>query len=246
MENNTVCEGSVEKRCCAGYLEVNGTCEECPAGRFGLNCSSPCKTNFYGRLCLAKCMCSIDQYCDNVKGCLRNSSSDLSISRQNVSDVPFDVGNIQEDLAWRNTAFILAWVLLILIAMVGALQIKSRFVSGFNGKTKARHRTGNENASIVYETDQTSRVSASLSSRSCIGENQLYEEPDSTYPYDNLSLRDQGVALFFQSNVMPNSPDVYLVEMKADFTGTLMSDQVYSLASMPIHKRDVCTDDIAS
>lgn len=229
MEKNRVCEGSSKKRCCAGYMEVNGTCEECPAGRFGLNCSSPCKTNFYGRLCLAMCICSVDQYCDNVKGCLNNSSS----------------GNIQKDLAWRNTAFILAWVLLILIAMVGALQRKSRFISGFNGRTKARHRTGNDNASIGYETDQRSRVSASLSSRSCIGENQLYAEPDSVYPYDNLSLRDQGVAFLFQSNVMPNSPKMkHLVEMQAYFTGTL-SDQVYSLASMPVHRRDDCTEDNA-
>lgn len=57
--------------------------------------------------------------------------------------------------------------------------------------------------------DETSRVSESLNySSSCFGEHQFYEEPDPAYPYDNISPRDQGVALFFQSNVRPNSSEI--------------------------------------
>lgn len=92
--------------------------------------------------------------------------------------------------------------------------------------------------------DKTNRVSASLNNRSCIEEDQFYEEPDSAYPYENLSLRDQGVALFFQSNVRPSSSEIkYLREMQAASTETLMGDQVYSLASMHVHKKDDCTED---
>lgn len=39
-------------------------------------------------------MCSGDQYCDNVKGCLNNSSSGNSITKPNVSDVPFAIGMV--------------------------------------------------------------------------------------------------------------------------------------------------------
>lgn len=75
----------------------------------------------------------------------------------------------------------------------------------------------------------------------------MYEEPYLAYSYDNASLRDQWVALLFQSNFMPNSPKIkHLGEMQANFTRTLMSDQVYSLASMPVHRRDDCTEDISS
>lgn len=93
--------------------------------------------------------------------------------------------------------------------------------------------------------DETNRVSASLNSRGCIEEHQFYEEPDSAYPYENLSLRHQGVALFFQSNVRPSSSEIkHLGEMQAASTEPLMSDQIYSLASMHVHKKDDCTEDI--
>lgn len=41
---------------------------ECPAGTFGLNCSSTCGDNYYGRLF----NCTDGQYCDPVHGCLKN------------------------------------------------------------------------------------------------------------------------------------------------------------------------------
>lgn len=94
--------------------------------------------------------------------------------------------------------------------------------------------------------DERSRVFASLSNRSCIGEHQFYEKPDTAYPYDNLSPRDQGIALFFRSNIGQNSSEKTLLlgEMQTASTGTLNSDQEYSLANMYVDKKEDCTEDI--
>eukprot|EP00105_Crassostrea_gigas_P018164 XP_011436186.2 PREDICTED: multiple epidermal growth factor-like domains protein 11 isoform X1 [Crassostrea gigas] len=65
---------STKNRCCVNYYQsrLKGQCTECPAGTFGLNCSSTCGDNYYGRLCKEECHCSGRQYCDPVNGCLNN------------------------------------------------------------------------------------------------------------------------------------------------------------------------------
>ena len=52
---------------------------ECLHGTFGLNCNKTCDTNYFGKLCKETCNCTVDQYCDNAKGC-RNISEILSSS----------------------------------------------------------------------------------------------------------------------------------------------------------------------
>ena len=44
-------------------------------GFHGLNCSIECAANYYGRQCREKCDCPSDKYCDNVRGCLCNTTS---------------------------------------------------------------------------------------------------------------------------------------------------------------------------
>ena len=56
---------------------------ECPAGTFGLNCSSTCGDNYYGRLCKEECHCTDGQYCDPVHGCLNNHSD--TTERESIS-----------------------------------------------------------------------------------------------------------------------------------------------------------------
>nr|XP_034338668.1 uncharacterized protein LOC105323934 isoform X3 [Crassostrea gigas] len=58
--------------CCPDYYKVNGNCTECPAGTFGLNCSSICPMNFYGQFCQKRCFCR-HQYCQPVDGCNINN-----------------------------------------------------------------------------------------------------------------------------------------------------------------------------
>uniref|UniRef100_A0A8W8KI96 Uncharacterized protein n=1 Tax=Magallana gigas TaxID=29159 RepID=A0A8W8KI96_MAGGI len=59
-------------KCCPDYYKVNGNCTECPAGTFGLNCSSICPKNFYGQFCQKECFCR-HQYCHPVDGCNINN-----------------------------------------------------------------------------------------------------------------------------------------------------------------------------
>nr|XP_034338684.1 scavenger receptor class F member 1-like [Crassostrea gigas] len=54
--------------CCPNYHKANGTCTECPAGTFGLNCSAECPENYYGRFCKKECFCR-QQYCNPADGC---------------------------------------------------------------------------------------------------------------------------------------------------------------------------------
>nr|XP_022338891.1 uncharacterized protein LOC111134280 isoform X2 [Crassostrea virginica] len=61
-------------KCCVNYQVVNGSCQECPSGRFGHNCEYLCATNYYGRFCVEVCNCSQLQgyYCHHVSGCTKN------------------------------------------------------------------------------------------------------------------------------------------------------------------------------
>nr|XP_034338673.1 uncharacterized protein LOC117692987 [Crassostrea gigas] len=77
--------------CCVNYYRsrINGQCTECPAGTFGLNCSSICGDDYYGRLCKMECNCTDGQYCDPVHGCLNNHSDTTereSISKETKAD----------------------------------------------------------------------------------------------------------------------------------------------------------------
>ncbi|XP_056004309.1 cell death abnormality protein 1-like isoform X2 [Ostrea edulis] len=58
------------RECCPDYFEVNGTCVECPLGRFGINCSFTCPSNYYGRRCTQLCNCSDNHTCDSANGCV--------------------------------------------------------------------------------------------------------------------------------------------------------------------------------
>lgn len=53
---------------------------DCPLGSFGVNCNTTCVANYFGKFCQETCNCTVDQYCDTVKGCLpkqRNTSEIL-------------------------------------------------------------------------------------------------------------------------------------------------------------------------
>ncbi|XP_062601546.1 uncharacterized protein LOC134263247 [Saccostrea cucullata] len=57
------------KRCCANYLLVDGACRPC-IGSWGINCTMPCKENFYGYGCSSTCVCGDDQICHSKVGCI--------------------------------------------------------------------------------------------------------------------------------------------------------------------------------
>uniref|UniRef100_K1PRY1 Tyrosine-protein kinase receptor Tie-2 n=1 Tax=Magallana gigas TaxID=29159 RepID=K1PRY1_MAGGI len=62
-----------EVSCCTGYYmyEENMTCLAC-IGAWGQNCSIPCSSGFYGRLCKSRCLCPENQ-CDKLTGCVKES-----------------------------------------------------------------------------------------------------------------------------------------------------------------------------
>lgn len=49
--------------------------QECPAGKFGLNCGATCPSNYHGLFCEEKCHCTDGQYCDSINGCIQNAST---------------------------------------------------------------------------------------------------------------------------------------------------------------------------
>ncbi|XP_055998831.1 uncharacterized protein LOC125653404 isoform X2 [Ostrea edulis] len=57
------------ERCCTNYIKVGSTCQVCPSGYFGENCSSPCNYPAFGFRCLSNCPCSPTN-CNHVTGCV--------------------------------------------------------------------------------------------------------------------------------------------------------------------------------
>ncbi|CAG2216870.1 unnamed protein product [Mytilus edulis] len=58
--------------CCEDFHEVNGLCEGCPAGQYGLKCNLSCPADHYGFRCKYKCNCFNDGVCHKVNGCVCN------------------------------------------------------------------------------------------------------------------------------------------------------------------------------
>ncbi|XP_048752489.1 cell death abnormality protein 1-like isoform X2 [Ostrea edulis] len=68
--DNTTCRSNSRPgECCLNFHKRDdGSCEECPLGTHGVNCSSECPPGYYGLFCLEKCNCSKDK-CNSVEGC---------------------------------------------------------------------------------------------------------------------------------------------------------------------------------
>ncbi|XP_062604791.1 multiple epidermal growth factor-like domains protein 10 [Saccostrea cucullata] len=80
---NTCSQGllvDANQRCCYHYHKVNYTCQACPLGYFGSECSSLCPFPSYGFRCTYLCNCS-NSNCNHVTGCLPTIESSLSIKR---------------------------------------------------------------------------------------------------------------------------------------------------------------------
>ncbi|XP_065936262.1 multiple epidermal growth factor-like domains protein 10 isoform X2 [Magallana gigas] len=61
----------VYEYCCSGYEEKDNKCIECSPGFLGLNCSSSCPKNSYGKKCEFDCHCDKEtHYCHHICGCL--------------------------------------------------------------------------------------------------------------------------------------------------------------------------------
>lgn len=71
--DNNKCVNNKEVSCCTGYYmyEENMTCLAC-IGAWGQNCSIPCSSGFYGRLCKSRCLCPENQ-CDKLTGCVKDN-----------------------------------------------------------------------------------------------------------------------------------------------------------------------------
>nr|XP_034300469.1 uncharacterized protein LOC117681180 isoform X2 [Crassostrea gigas] len=54
--------------CCLDYHLVGGSCEACPVGYIGFNCTRSCPYPLYGQFCFKECHCSQSE-CDHIKGC---------------------------------------------------------------------------------------------------------------------------------------------------------------------------------
>ncbi|XP_062577017.1 cell death abnormality protein 1-like [Saccostrea cucullata] len=76
LVGDNVCLFKSTKSCCKDYKQDGNICVECDPGFRGINCSSSCPNNYFGRRCFHKCECSSFQYCDSRRGCLCNVTSE--------------------------------------------------------------------------------------------------------------------------------------------------------------------------
>ncbi|CAC5396935.1 MEGF10_11 [Mytilus coruscus] len=68
--NYSVTEKQLILECCPDYVNQNGKCQACPAGKYGRDCSLPCMPNYHGVQCKKLCNCADYKKCDPVYGCV--------------------------------------------------------------------------------------------------------------------------------------------------------------------------------
>eukprot|EP00105_Crassostrea_gigas_P000967 XP_011412953.1 PREDICTED: uncharacterized protein LOC105317866 [Crassostrea gigas] len=78
FNEKTRCQGdcdngltSPDGKCCANYHMVNGSCQVCPVGYFGSECTVPCYYPTFGMFCEQECECNLTD-CNHMYGCESN------------------------------------------------------------------------------------------------------------------------------------------------------------------------------
>lgn len=81
--SSSLCRSLQGVTCCAGtyWNKEKSTCERCPVGYYGSNCSEACDFPHFGEECQGKCNCRSYQ-CDHITGCLEkiNPSKSFLVS----------------------------------------------------------------------------------------------------------------------------------------------------------------------
>ncbi|XP_078314771.1 uncharacterized protein LOC144619753 [Crassostrea virginica] len=80
---NRKCSGLKGIECCTGYaLNVEtGSCERCPIGYFGDNCSKQCVPPTYGEDCQSLCSCTDGFYCHFAFGCSLHQENETDLQQ---------------------------------------------------------------------------------------------------------------------------------------------------------------------
>nr|XP_022345438.1 uncharacterized protein LOC111137988 [Crassostrea virginica] len=115
-------------QCCIDYIQMGDTCVECEPGYHGTNCSSACTQKYYGRLCLERCDCDSEKYCDSIVGCLcKNNSVNCKDQHQDPEvtsvDVTISVQSNSQDTSPRRA---LLFPLLTVVACIAVLAVGGR------------------------------------------------------------------------------------------------------------------------
>lgn len=62
-------------RCCTDYYQTPDGCRQC-VGAYGVNCSLPCPSKYFGPSCASFCECGKDE-CDAKLGCSRDMKTTI-------------------------------------------------------------------------------------------------------------------------------------------------------------------------
>ncbi|CAC5368930.1 MEGF10_11 [Mytilus coruscus] len=73
IRSHSVNETKLIIECCPDYVNQNGKCQACPAGKYWQDCLLPCMSNYHGVQCKKQCNCAYYQICDPVHGCVCNT-----------------------------------------------------------------------------------------------------------------------------------------------------------------------------
>ncbi|CAC5396936.1 MEGF10_11 [Mytilus coruscus] len=73
IRSHSVNETQLIIECCPDYVNQNGKCQACPAGKYGKDCSLPCMPNYHGVQCKKLCNCVDYKKCDPVHACVCNT-----------------------------------------------------------------------------------------------------------------------------------------------------------------------------
>ncbi|XP_048752492.2 uncharacterized protein LOC125664036 isoform X2 [Ostrea edulis] len=104
--------------CCVNHYQAeDGTCQECPLGKFGINCTEECPSGYYGRLCRQNCRCA-SETCDPVQGCddrttVRNFTGTTRMLHYRKN-------------TWRSIAFVLFGSTVTIVVVMGLFYLKFR------------------------------------------------------------------------------------------------------------------------
>ncbi|XP_048752493.2 protein draper-like [Ostrea edulis] len=198
--------------CCLNFHKAgDGSCQKCPMGTHGVNCSSECPPGYYGLFCLEKCNCSDDK-CNSVEGCREYSGT-----RHNDKGIT----GTRERSVWENITHILIGSISTAVVVAGLFYLKSRF-KRVRKEREMRNtdfpNPGSNNEDEVPEQDHLSGTASTHRTESIYEENQ----------YTDMRL-SRMIEIHTEVNISENSLQTLVDELENEARNRRENDSIQTL-----------------